>query len=36
MYESPEMKNLKKCVITKDFVLGKNEKPKLVYSKKAA
>ena len=36
MYESPEMKNLKKCVITKDFVEGKNEKPKLVYSKKVA
>jgi len=36
MYESPEMLNLKQCVITKDFVEGKEEKPKLVYSKKVA
>jgi len=36
MYESPEMTGLKKCVITKDFVTGKKDKPKLVYNKKAA
>jgi len=36
MYESPEIPDLKQCVITKDFVLGENEKPKLVYSKKVA
>ncbi len=33
MYEAPEIPNLKQCIITEDFVNGKEEKPKLVYSK---
>jgi len=36
MYEAPEIPDLKRCVITKDFVLGENKEPKFVYSKKAA
>jgi len=36
MYEAPEIPNLKQCIITKDFVVGKEEKPKLVYSKRVA
>ena len=36
MYELPEYEGLKKCIITKDYFDKITDKPKLIFSKKAA